>query len=486
MVAAGDPGRVKLRARSGDDEQRSPCFRFCEGREEVERGRVAPLQIFDSENQRLHPRSRQYPGLDRGQLMSAQFIGRGRLDAGIRQGNVEQRRDYRSDSLETDRRQRLFQFSQTLRRRLGGVEALPPPLGDRMQRSILQQLRRVPIDPGVRRDGQTDPKFFQEPRLADAGLADDQNELAFARPGALPTAHQQRQLLLAAGKRGQRPRAGLPPAGGDADDAIEIDGLRHILEFAGASILDDKEPGDLALDVGGDEHGTGLGRRLNARGDAGRATEDAAHRIDHHFPGIETDSDGELRLAAFDGLGVQGSYRLLNGEGGSHRPLRVVLPRPRVAELRHQTVAEPRQDSAVKLPNRGRGRVQIGAENIAPVFHVELGRQLRCFEIARQKRDRATLDRSGGDMSAGQRRRARRRLEIGDRLHQALARPKRNAKFLETGFREFGQYVPVDSARAEHGLVLAHANTVEPLPDRHAACLCLLLSARPRQVSSGS
>src|SRR5208282_3275362 len=107
-----------------------------------------------------------------------------------------------------------------------------------------------------------------------------------------------------------------------------------------------------------------------------------------------------------------------------------------------------------------------------PILHLELRRELRRLEIAEQKRDRTALDGGRGWMSAGARRRWRRRLEIRDRLHQALARPNRNAKLLQIGFGQLGQDVPVDFARAKHGLVLAETNTVEPLADSHPASLC--------------
>jgi hypothetical protein len=44
-------------------------------------------------------------------------------------------------------------------------------------------------------------ELIYQPRLAETRLADDQHELAFARPDAVPPAREQSQFLLAADKR---------------------------------------------------------------------------------------------------------------------------------------------------------------------------------------------------------------------------------------------------------------------------------------------
>jgi hypothetical protein len=44
-------------------------------------------------------------------------------------------------------------------------------------------------------------ELLDEPRLAEAGLADDQNQLSFASPRALPAARKHAQFLLAANER---------------------------------------------------------------------------------------------------------------------------------------------------------------------------------------------------------------------------------------------------------------------------------------------
>ena len=55
------------------------------------------------------------------------------------------------------------------------------------------QVCGVSAEPGV--------ELLDEPRLAEAGLADDQDELAFACARALPAARQQSEFLLAPDER---------------------------------------------------------------------------------------------------------------------------------------------------------------------------------------------------------------------------------------------------------------------------------------------
>ena len=96
-------------------------------------------------------------------------------------------------------------------------------------------------------------ELLDEPRLAEAGLAYDQHELAFARASALPAAREQPEFFLAADERRERPAAASSAAAAGANDAEELDRPRHALEFARALLLDDKKPRHLSLDIQGDE-----------------------------------------------------------------------------------------------------------------------------------------------------------------------------------------------------------------------------------------
>ena len=87
------------------------------------------------------------------------------------------------------------------------AEALAAPFGDRVQRRILQELRRRQFDKGVWRLAKRRAKLLDQTRLADAGFADNERELARAIARPLPAPAQEVELLLAPDERGERPRA---------------------------------------------------------------------------------------------------------------------------------------------------------------------------------------------------------------------------------------------------------------------------------------
>ena len=90
--------------------------------------------------------------------------------------------------------------------------------------------------------------------------------------------------------------------------------------------------------------------------------------------------------------GVEVGERALDGERGPHGALGVVLLRLRIAEQRHQPVAELLQHMAAKIGHRRRSFVEIGVDEVAPVFGVELrGKARRADKIAEHHRDRAAL-----------------------------------------------------------------------------------------------
>jgi hypothetical protein len=105
-----------------------------------------------------------------------------------------------------------------------------------MQRRILQQLRRRPLDPGVRRLAETAVKLLHQPGLAQARLANDQRKLALALTGAIPAPGEKIEFLTPDESR-QRPHSTAPPTAARANDAIQRHGCRQPLEFVLAAVL---------------------------------------------------------------------------------------------------------------------------------------------------------------------------------------------------------------------------------------------------------
>ena len=93
MVRARRPWRAKFGARRGDDHKRRRCAAFGEHLQEIERGRVGPVEVFEGEHERLSARSRKQPGGHRRELAAAQFVGRKFRRANRCGGNVEQGRE---------------------------------------------------------------------------------------------------------------------------------------------------------------------------------------------------------------------------------------------------------------------------------------------------------------------------------------------------------------------------------------------------------
>ena len=116
-------------------------------------------------------------------------------------------------------------------------------------------------------------KLFDEPGLANSGLAADQHKLTFARPDALPAPGENDEVLLAPDEGGEDPGAGPAAPAADAQNAIEGRWRGHALELMRALVLGNEQPGDLPLDCRSHQHGSRFGRRLNARSDIRRLPE---------------------------------------------------------------------------------------------------------------------------------------------------------------------------------------------------------------------
>ena len=218
--------------------------------------------------------------------------------------------------------------------------------------------------------------------------------------------------------------------------------LGHALERMRAALFGDKQAGDLALHPRRDQNRARLGQRLHPRRDVGDVAVNLARRIDHRRAGFEADAGGEHRLAGAGVLAVQLGQRALDRQRRPRRALGVVLLRHRIAEQRHQPVAELLGDMAAHFCDRRRGGIEIGADEVAPLLGIELrGNAGRTHQIAEHHREIAALA-AGFDRNRGWRRRNRgrdRRLHDGprrvcrrrcaaqfrDRLQQLLAMAKR-------------------------------------------------------------
>jgi hypothetical protein len=393
------PGRAELWAGRRQQEQR--CLRpaFGEGAQQVERRRVRPVKILEGDDGRLRPRSGQNPSGHRRQLPSPQLLRRQVGGAALRQWDVHERRKQRRvfRRVEPDQPQRAFKVGEPL---VGGrirAKTLTAPFGNRMHRRVLEQLRCAPFDPGVRRFREMCMELLNEPRFSKSRLADDQHKLTFARPSTLPAARKHAQFLLATDKGRDRASAAPSTAAAGADDTKELDRRGYAFEFARGLLLGDEQPCDLALNIHGDQHRTWLGRGLNARRDVRRVAKHLSGRLHDHRPRLDADTSGQLSGVLGRIPRVDIRKAALDRQRSSHRPLGVVLLRLRIAEERHQPVAQPLKDMAAEPGHGACGFIEISVHEVAPVFGVKLrGETGRPDEIAKHHGDRATLGRDSG------------------------------------------------------------------------------------------
>ena len=281
--------------------------------------------------------------------------------------------------------------------------------------------------------------------------------------------------VLAADERSQRPRSAPAAAAARADDLEKLDRGGHALEFARALLLGDKEPSHLPLDVQGDEHRPRLGGRLHACSDIRRVAEHFAGRLHDDRAGLDPDARLELRRAPGRVPGVEFGKRPLDRERRPNGALGVVLLRARIAEKRHQPVAEPLQHMAAEIGHCLRRLVEIGVDEVAPVFGVELRDKVRrADEVEEQDGDRTAL--GGNFRTVGRPGLGRRRGNVygscagqsGDCIKQPAPIANRgDADVFQVIGRQLRQHVCIDLIFSKLSLVFTEAETAEPPADIH-------------------
>src|SRR6516165_6487339 len=114
-------------------------------------------------------------------------------------------------------------------------------------------------------------------RLADAGLARDQHDLAIARLGARPATQQQVDLLVAANQRGQGRAAQRLEAAGNGARTHYLPRPHRFgdtLDRDGTEIATFEEIADQQARARGDDDRVWLGQALQAGGEVRRFTDD--------------------------------------------------------------------------------------------------------------------------------------------------------------------------------------------------------------------
>ena len=334
-----------------------------------ERG-VGPLQVLEEERDRPllgHALEEETPGAEelllapRRPLLEPEQVQQSRLDEPALLVVGQELLDGRSDLPRGGRRLLT----------LGDAGAHAHHLGERPEGDALPVGEAAPaVPPDVFLDTVHVLEVLPaEPRLADAGDADDGHELrpALVGRGVEDLLHEPKLAVAPDERRLQADRLeGAAAAGGHAKGAPERDRLRLPLELvlARAGVGD----GRLRRALGRlpDEDRARLGRRLHARGGVDEVARD------HPLP---LGADRHSGLTGEDaGADLQGGIELGNGRDEVERcangPLGVVLLRDRRSPDRHHRVADELLDrSAVALDERPR-LLEVAGEELARLLRV--------------------------------------------------------------------------------------------------------------------
>jgi hypothetical protein len=250
-----------------------------------------------------------------------------------------------------------------------------------MERGVAMIGRALIEQPHVSRlrDLCTEPS--REARLANAGLAGNQHDLALAIPGATLALEQIGALGLAADEAGQtrhlrgletalalsyaKRRPGLDRFGETLDDVFaEVAQAKPVAEQA-SSGRPDRDPArlDEALQPGREIGGVADDGLLPRR----TLTDDVA---DHDEARGDADADGEILARSR----LQSRHHFRDFEPGMHRPRCVVLVRAGEPEIGEHAVAHELRDEAVVARHDARHRILIGANDLPHVFGIEARR----------------------------------------------------------------------------------------------------------------
>ena len=249
-----------------------------------------------------------------------------------------------------------------------------------------------------------------------------------------------------------------------------------------AAFLGDKKACDLALDSPGDHNRTRLSQGLGSRCYVGHLAEYLSRRVDHHRPQVDGDACGQRWLAGALVLAVQLGERALYGERRSHRPLGIVLLRHRIAEQRHQPVAELLGDLTAHLRDCRRSRIEIGANQVAPFLGIEpRGDAGRIHQIAEHhcdvpalaaastRRSSAAVPRRrvGAGMTGAERAAAWLRVvKLGYRAQHLAPITEHDADFLQVLIGQVGEDGEINAVFSKTLRILGHAELFEPVRNR--------------------
>ena len=237
-----------------------------------------------------------------------------------------------------------------------------------------------------------------QPRLANARLANDQNDLPLALPRQffaaeqkfdfpLPT-HEVREVTGAGVKAAFR--VGLADHRPGSDRVVvALEGLRP--EIAELEQLSDQPP------CGGCDHQrAGFRQALDSIGEIRRIADDGAflrhagaNQVAHDHRAGRYPHPGRQRFAVWR---PQLTDRGKHLEPGAHRAFGVVLVRARVAEINQYAIAQEAREKAIVGRHDGRAGLLVGADDLMHFLRIEASGERRgADEVAEHDRQLAAF-----------------------------------------------------------------------------------------------
>ena len=199
--------------------------------------------------------------------------------------------------------------------------------------------------------------------------------LTLTRP--LPAPHQHGDFFIPAYKRSEIALAQAAAAATRPNESKQCSRLWDPFEQMRAALFRHKQPGDLPLHPPRYQYRARLGQRLHPRGNVGDVATNLAARVEDGGTGLKADTGDEFWFARSGVLAIEFGQGPLDRQRRAGRALGVVLVRQRITEQAHKPVAELFRDMTAHFGDRGRSSVEIRADEIAPLFGVELGGDCR-------------------------------------------------------------------------------------------------------------
>ena len=253
--------------------------------------------------------------------------------------------------------------------------------------------------PDMRLAGDSRAQRVGDSRLAYAGFAGQQHNLALALLRAPPVPQQQTDLLLAPDHRGQvRAPFGVETAlrlarssahqarTGSSKTLQFVRAAVGVFECAARKIARGLRDHDAARFGESLQPGGEVERVADCRLLARRALADQI--ADHDQPG----GDADARRQRPRRRGLQLADRRRDVEPGAHRPLGILLMRPRIAEEDQHAVAHELGDKAVIAGGDAGAGILVEADHLAHVLGIEPGgNRRRARQVAEHHRQLPSL-----------------------------------------------------------------------------------------------